>query len=175
MPNRAPATPQILASSAQVRMLQRIAHVRDLLAKAIPVRTIIKTLSAEWGLGEAMLREYIKRAYIAAQVDAAQELPQRRAQLRETMEETYQLAIDSGDLKAATMLLDRMAKLDGAYLETRVTVSGGVEVAIGPGNPEATRDRIKELLANPEIQAQLAGGVGSGHATPPKPDPESED
>jgi hypothetical protein len=149
------------ATRANLALVEaRLDEVCTRIGKLHTVRRMMRDLAVEWGLTpDSVLVTYIKPAQKRMRQEYEDAAPHAGDRIRETLANLYEKADEVGDHKTCAMVLKQMAMLDGANAPTTTNthLAGGlgVEVAIGPGNPDATRDRMKELLARPEILAKL--------------------
>lgn len=149
------------ATRANMALVEaRLDDVCERIGKLQTVRRMMRDLSVEWGITpDTVYTTYIKPAQARMRKEYEDAAPHAGDRIRETLANLYEKADKVGDHKTCAMVLKQMAMLDGANAPTTTNthLAGGlgVEVAMGPGNPDATRDRMKELLARPEILAKL--------------------
>lgn len=155
----APAPPPITASGPRAKLIraEQLGKIADMLAQMIPNRTIRARLSVEWNLTPDTIEKMIAQAYneLAALGKIGQ--PARKDQLRDAFAEFYQQAMNIGDFKSASVALDRMARIDGCYAPTssKVEVDASGEFAAKLNAPDAVRERMANLLKDPEILDKL--------------------
>ncbi len=151
-----PNTPKSKAVTS-VQMLQRVGRVADMLAQMIPNRQIRSRLSEEWGVTPQYVEKLIEQAYAELAGLGKFGGAARKDQMRDAFAEFYQECMSVGNLQAAAMALDRLAKIDGVYAEDRQKIQHDVspELAGKMNAPDAIRERIAELVQKPELVEQL--------------------
>lgn len=137
---------------------ERLALVEAALRCLTSHHVIEERFSKEWKIQKRAVREYVTAVYRAWAEQAEASKDFRREQMRIAFQDFYEKtmrvdATEKGpDFKAAVTALDRLCKLEGVYEPDKVFVDG-------PGasfkNAEQIRERITELLKNPEVAAQL--------------------
>lgn len=150
------AAPPPQAKNAAQRALetsQRLARVSDLLAQMVPAREIRERLAAQWGVCPSTVENYIALAYQDLAKLGQLGKSARKDQLRDAFSEFYRAALDIGDFRSASVALDRLAKIEGAYEPEKIDVSGSVGETLN--NPSNIRDRMAKLLENPELLSKI--------------------
>lgn len=106
-----------------------------------------------WHVSRNTVLAVKREVYRKMRQDADEECGFARERQREALARQLEVADSMGDVRNALKALDQLAKVEGAYKPDHLTLTG--DIAIGPANPEATRARMAELLADPEVQALM--------------------
>lgn len=154
-----PVAPAQGKTSAQAAVVQRerIGKVADMLAQMIPNRTIRKNLSAQWGIQPAQVEKLIELAYAELASLGKFGETSRRDQMRDAFAEFYREAMAIGNLQAAALALDRLAKIDGCYAPTASTVKvdGALAGSVNLNSPDVIRQKMAKYLEDPDILAKI--------------------
>lgn len=158
---QAPVTAQAQVTTAVVANAvvtqQRIGRIADMLAQMVPNRKIRDTLAIEWGITPDDVEKLIEKAYKELAGLGRIGQAARKDQMRDAFAEFYREALAIGDLKSASVALDRLAKIDGCYAPTssKVEIDASNELAGKLNAPDAVRERIAKYLQDPEILSRI--------------------
>lgn len=147
----------------------RVVQVEDAISKSLALNVIRNRFAAEWKMTPRQVDRYIN---VARQnlVDAEPfTRPQRIEAYRRTIQSFIdQCRADAEEAKAAEDhraaaaatgnargFVELLGKVDGVFEAIAVKVEGGVPVA--PVGVEEQKARAMQLLADPEVQKQIAG------------------
>lgn len=169
-PNKAPGR---VPSSAAIQA-NREAQVRDYIrGQAATAAMVAERFAPQWGVPPSVVHAVRREVYRQLQGEADEECMYARERQREGLSRLIGEANAVGDIGEARKCLDQLAKVEGAYKADAMTLTG--DIAIGPANPDATRARMAELLADPEIQAAMRATqapVPTPTPTPGSPTPD---
>lgn len=109
----------------------RMGEVEKMLAIQLTSSDIQKRIVEKYGVSARCVRNDIMRVYKKWDVESEAERPARRSQLRMTLRRLLQMALKGNDVRAAILVADRLAKLDGLFapVEAHVQHSGSVRMA----------------------------------------------
>jgi hypothetical protein len=141
---------------------ERLLEVERRLAHCQPHPAIARELSQQWGVSERQIRTYVSAVYARWAREAEERRDHRRAEIRATLQRIVHEAMSRGEYRAATMAADRLAKLEGLYVE-RLEFTGDVTTRGGGASIVALSEeqviaRIREIEEqHPEIRALIDG------------------
>jgi hypothetical protein len=138
----------------------RLDAVEQRLAECASHHQVEREFAEAWSCSRRTVRRYVQAVY---RIWAEQTAPLRegaRERMRRAFEQHHQLCVARGDMRTAGMMLDRLARLDGAYAPERVELSGRAATAASlcTLTREKLQERIREIAArNPQLRALVLG------------------
>jgi hypothetical protein len=138
-------------------MSRRLARVEEMLCSGASTSTIVRTLSARpevdetgvnkggYGVSTRMVKKYIAKVYLGWAEQDVTDRVHRHEKLRHMGERLYLRAAAQGKLAVAATVLDKLARMEGMYLDR-------IEVAGTGGGPlrvsvEDARNQLRERIA----------------------------
>lgn len=109
-------------------------------------RKIVEDLALLWNIPKTTIKRYLEAVRAEWLKLRPMQIEQRRVFLRSALEEIVSRSFALDDMRAATLAVDKLCKLDGLYEPERV--EHGIVGSLGTvevGNPDAVRARIAEL------------------------------
>ena len=138
----------------------RLREVEKMLVLHIATGEIVRRIAQKFNVSDRTARYDIQRVYALWDEQSRLERPARRSQMRATLRKLLQLAIQENDVKAAVLVCDRIAKLDGLDAPTEIHLqhSGSIEQQMNLGEfTDAELTVLDQALSRITITADHAG------------------
>ena len=119
--------------------------------KCLTHASIVSVLHKEWNVSKRQVRNYIKKTYARWEEEAKEDSINRSEMRRNQFEGLLEAAMKQTppDFKAASTILDKLCRIDGAYSAEKVDITGNINV-------EESHKRIADMLTG--IAAEREAG-----------------
>jgi hypothetical protein len=125
----------------------RLVEVEKMLALHIGPREIQRRICEKFHVTSRCVRGDIESIYKLWGDESMLEREDSRNQLRGTLKRILQLALAGSDLKAAVLVCDRLAKLDGLNEATKVDLIHGGKITLTDQEIDDRISKISESLS----------------------------
>jgi hypothetical protein len=126
---------------------ERIEWVRQQLGCFMRAAVLTAKVGAKFGVKDRQARSYIKAARDEIRQGNEVNRPERRAEMRNTLETLAQAAIANGEIGYAISAVRELIGLDGVAEPDRVEISGALQTE---PDPQKAMEQLAEILARPE-------------------------
>ena len=149
--------------------MDRLAFTEEVMARRFSRRGVERAIQEKYDVSARTARRYIRAVRKQWELEAEQDRPRVRSELRAKLTRIYEIAMErmeyvrgtdgeegyyykDRDLKVALLVVDRLAQLEGLDMEAE---GGGYVVVVSPGTKSDTeRDALKA-----EARKLKAGGT----------------
>ncbi len=149
----------------------RVARARELLESGKRTQVALRGLTDEFGVSTRAARNYVRRAFDQLAELEREQRPRRKIEMRLTLERLLASAEAAQDWKAAVQAADRLARMDGLFIDRiEMLVADTREGGQRPMTPAEQRRRLLELLTkDPTLLAEALKHASARQLEAPKP------
>jgi hypothetical protein len=148
-----------MAGSGKIEMAKRLARVEDMLCSGASPSSIVRTLSGPpvlndegqnvggYAISTRMVKKYITKVYLGWAEQELADRPHRQDKIRHMGERLYLRAAAQGKLAVAATVLDKLARMEGMYLDRlELAGAGGGPLRVSIEDARAQlREKIERL------------------------------